>query len=96
MAQVESIEVNEAIDQAIEVAEQMLSIDEAEALFIGQMKVPQISTLDELMFQFNGNKSAVMRYLSKEKKMSTAAIAKMMGVRYQFVRNVLTAPTKTK
>ncbi len=55
-------------------------------------KVVEALTLTHLMEMHSNNKSAVMRYLSKEKNMSTANIAKLMNVRYQFVRNVLTAP----
>lgn len=50
-------------------------------------------TYEELMKRFNNNKSAVMRYLSS-KGWKTGPIAKFMDVRYQFARNVLTAPMK--
>ena len=42
-----------------------------------------------------GTKSALIRQLSSEGK-SRSDIAKMMGIRYQHVRNVLTAPVKAK
>lgn len=39
------------------------------------------------------SKSAVMRHLAGQ-NYSTSAIAKFLGVRYQFVRNVLNQPLK--
>jgi hypothetical protein len=44
----------------------------------------------------NGNKSACIRYLTATKLFSTGEIGKIMNIRYQFVRNVQTAPVSTK
>lgn len=52
--------------------------------------------LNDLMATHGNNKSAVMRFLSSE-NWPTSKIAKFMGVKYQFVRNVLnTAAEKAK
>lgn len=55
--------------------------------------------LADLMKKFGGTKSAVMRHLATEyghgpDRNLTGVIAQYMGVRYQHVRNVLTAPLK--
>jgi hypothetical protein len=44
--------------------------------------------LADLMANHGNNKSEVMRFLNSE-RWPTARIAKFMGVKYQFVRNVL-------
>lgn len=47
---------------------------------------------DELLSKF-GTKSAAIRYLDSE-GLSRSAIAKLLDIRYQHVRNVLITPLK--
>lgn len=55
---------------------------------------PSLFNLDEALKQA-GTKSALIRDLSAKGK-SKSEIAKMLNIRYQHVRNVLTAPLKAK
>jgi hypothetical protein len=53
-------------------------------------------TSNELTNMFSGNKSATIRYLTGVGHFSTGQIAKMLDIRYQFVRNVQKAPVSKK
>lgn len=64
-----------------------------ETEIVPTVSVPTTEDLGQLMTQFNGNKSNVMRYLSGQ-NWSRTQISKFMSVRYQYVRNVLTKELK--
>lgn len=61
---------------------------------IVEIAQPAQFNLDEALKQA-GTKSALIRKLAGEGK-SRSDIAKMLNIRYQHVRNVLTAPLKAK
>lgn len=50
---------------------------------------------ERLLAQFNGNKSATIRALAAD-GMARGDIARLLGIKYQFVRNVLVRPYKGK
>lgn len=52
-------------------------------------------TLDKLMEQHSNNKSSIIRALDAE-GYKRGPIAKFMGIKYQFVRNVLITPVSKK
>lgn len=52
---------------------------------------------EELVTKYgNGNKSATIRYLTSLGTITTSQIAKMLNIRYQFVRNVQKEPVRKK
>lgn len=52
----------------------------------GEIKVEKVEKVEEIEFK---SKSEKIRYLSVEKGMRNSEIAKLMGIRDQFVSNVL-------
>jgi len=60
----------------------------APAVVTAAEPITRFGTRAELMTQFSNNKSAVIRHLTS-KGMKRGEVAKLLNIKYQFVRNVL-------